>query len=113
MDFAPLAAMATLVIAIINLFQYVRARDTNGIVTTLAVWVAGVVVALLVRETDFAAGIGVTDTLTLAQLNTWSCVFLGLTVSTMGQFAVQVKRAIDQTDSAAKPDLVSGDTPPR
>lgn len=108
MDFAPLAAMATLVIAIVNLIQYAKARDVNGAVTTFAVWVAGVVVALLVRETDFASGIDVTDTLTLGALNTWSTIFLGLTVGTIGQFAVQIKRAIDSSDSAAKPDLVGG-----
>lgn len=107
MDFAPLAAMATLVIAIINLVQYAKAKNTNGVVTTFAVWTAGVVVALLVRETDFAPGIGVTDGLKLADLNTWSTVFLGLTVGTMGQFAVQIKRAIDNDDSAQKPDLVA------
>ena len=109
MDFAPLAAMATLVIAIVNLIQYAKARDVNGVVTTFAVWVAGVVVALLVRETDFASGIDVTDTLTLGALNTWSTIFLGLTVGTIGQFAVQIKRAVDSSDSAAKPDLVGGD----
>lgn len=108
MDFAPLAAMATLIIAIINLLQYARGKDWNGVVTTLAVWVAGVVVCLLVAETDFASGINVTDNQTLASLNTASLVFLGLTVSAMGQFAVQVKKAIDGHDSATKPDLVTG-----
>jgi hypothetical protein len=106
MDFAPLAAMAALIISIINLVQYLRAKDTNGVVTTLAVWAAGVVVVLLVAETDFADGINVTDTETLASLNTASLVFVGLTISAIGQFGVQIKKALDSNDSAAKPDLV-------
>ena len=108
MDFAPLAAMSTLIIAIINLVKYVRAKDTNGIVTTLAVWGAGVVVTFLAANADVSEGINVTDAETLGSLNNWSLVFVGLTIAAMGQFAVQVKKAIDQSDSDTKPDLVGG-----
>lgn len=106
MNFVPLAAMAALVIAIINLLQYTRAKDVNGIFTTLAAWAAGVVVVFLGAATDFADTVKVTDALTLGGLNTASKVLVGLTVAASGQFAVQVKKALDNNDSAAKPDLV-------
>jgi predicted lactoylglutathione lyase len=105
MDFVPVLAMLTLIIAIINLVKYVKARDTNGIVTTLSVWVAGVVVVLLVGQTDFADGIVVADR-ALADYNTWSLVFIGLTVASMAQFANEIKTALDSGDTAAKPPLV-------
>lgn len=108
MNFVPLAAMAALVIAIINLLQYARAKDTNGVLTTLAAWVAGLVVVFLGAETDFANSIKVTDDLSLGALNTASKVLVGLTVAASGQLAVQFKRAIDTSDSAKKPDLLTG-----
>jgi hypothetical protein len=106
MDFVPVLAMLTLVIAIVNLVKYIKVRDTNGITTTLAVWIAGVVVVLLVGQTDFAAGISIADR-PLSEYNTWSLVFIGLTIASMAQFANELKTALDGADSAEKPPLVS------
>lgn len=105
MDFVPVLAMATLVKAIIDFIKYVRVRDTNGVATSLAAWVAGVIVVLLVAQTDFAGGIEIADR-ALGDYNTWSLVFLGLTISTIAQFGVEIIKAADNSDSAAKPDLV-------
>ena len=46
MEFVPTAAMALLIVSIINFIKFIRAKDTNGLVTQLSVWVAGVVVVL-------------------------------------------------------------------
>ena len=105
MDFVPVLAMLTLIIAIINLVKYVRVKDTNGIVTTLAVWAAGVIVVLLVGQTDFAAGINIAER-PLSEYNTWSLIFIGLTIASMAQFANEIKSAIDNGDSAVKPPLI-------
>lgn len=105
MDFVPVLAMLTLIIAIINLVKYVKTGDTNGVVTTLSVWVAGVIVVLLVGQTDFAEGIVIADQ-ALSTYNTWSLVFIGLTIASMAQFANEIKSAIDSSDSAAKPPMV-------
>lgn len=105
MEFVPVLAMALLVVAIINLVKYVRAGDTNGIVTTLSVWIAGVVVVLLTAQTDFAAGIEIADR-ALGDYNNWSLVFIGLTLSSISQFANDIRAALDSSDSSAKPSLV-------
>lgn len=105
MEFVPTLAMALLVIAIINLIKFVRAGDVNGIVTTLSVWVAGVLVILLVGETDFADGVDIAGR-TLAEYNLWSKVFIGLTISSVAQFANDIRGAIDNTVTTAKPHLV-------
>jgi hypothetical protein len=104
-EFVPTLAMALLVIAIINLVKYVRVRDVNGIVTTLSVWVAGVVVTLLVAQTDFADGISVADR-PLGDYNFWSLLFIGLTLSSMAQFANDIRASIDNSDTSVKPPLV-------
>lgn len=105
MQFSATIAMALLVIAIINLVKYVRARNVNGIVTTLSVWVAGVAVVFLAAQTDFAAGIVIAE-LPLSTYNAWSLLFIGLSISSMAQFANEIRAAIDNTDSTVKPDLV-------
>lgn len=105
MEFVPTVAMALLVVAIINLVKYVRAGDVNGIVTTLSVWIAGVVVTLLVAQTDFAEGISIADR-PLAAYNSWSLLFIGLTLSATAQFANDIRAAIDNSDSTQKPPLV-------
>jgi hypothetical protein len=105
MDFVPVLAMLTLIIAIINLVKYIKTGNTNGVVTTLSVWVAGVVVVLLVGQTDFAEGITIADR-QMGDYNTWSLIFIGLTVASMAQFANEIKTALDSSDTAVKPPLV-------
>jgi ABC-type uncharacterized transport system permease subunit len=109
MEFVPVLAMALLVVSIINLVKYAKAKDWNGIATTLAVWLAGVIVVLLVSQTDFAAGITIADR-TLDTYNFWSLVFIGLTLSSIGQFANEIRAALDNHDTTVKPPLV--DSPP-
>ncbi len=107
MDFVPILGMLTLIIAIINLVKYVTSKDTNGIITTVSVWLAGVVVVLLVGNTDFADTIVIADR-AMSDYNFWSLVFIGLTISAMSQFAVDIKKAVDRTDSAVKPEITGG-----
>lgn len=109
MEFVPTLAMALLVVAIINFVKFLRAGDTNGIITTLSVWVAGVVVTLLVAETDFAEGIEIAGR-AMSDYNFWSLLFVGLTLSSVAQFANDIRGAIDNTTTTAKPHLVDSNT---
>ncbi len=112
MEFVPVLAMVTLVITIINMLKYLRSGNHNGAFTTFSVLVAGVVTVLLAAQTDFAAGIIIADR-PLGDYNNWSLLFMGLTIGSMGAFAVDIKAAIDNTDSAVKPNLTTlSDTPP-
>jgi hypothetical protein len=105
MEFAPVLAMALLVFTIINFIRFIVNGDKNGIVTTLSVWVAGVVVVLLVSESDFADGIVIADK-ALSSYNFASLIFLGLTVSSIGVFANEIRGALDNSDSTKKPHLL-------
>lgn len=106
-DFLPFAALSGLVVQVINFLKYLRARDWNGSLTTLTVWVAGVVGIFLAAESDYAASFDFGG-VNLADMNSWTKLFVGLTVGAAGSAFVEVKKALDGNDSAAKPDLFTG-----
>lgn len=108
MEFVPVLAMAALVVAIINFIKFIKAGDGNGIATQLAVWVAGVVVLFIAAQTDFASGISIGD-MEIDQMNAWTLVFVGLTLGSVGTLANDIKKALDNSDSAVKPPLISKD----
>lgn len=104
LDFVPLVALAALVFALVNFLKALKAGDTNAWLTQLIVWIAGVVVLLLVAETDFASGIVIGDLL-LVDLNFASLIFVGLTLGSTATFLNEAKKAVDNNDSAQTPSL--------
>jgi hypothetical protein len=103
--FIPVLAMAALTLKIIDFVRYCRAADSNGITTQLASWFAGVVVVLLVAQTDWADGIAV-GSMSLGKLGFWSLVFYGLSAGSAASVAKDTLKAVDNTNSAAIPTLV-------
>lgn len=108
MPFVPLVQMAVLVFAIINFLKAVRAKDSNAALTQLTVWVAGVLVVFLVAQTDFAEGIPIGDQV-LSALNGWSQLFIGLTIASLATAGVEIKKALDNSDSARTHNLFTHD----
>lgn len=104
-DFVPMIQMAALVFTVINFFKAVRNGDTNAWTTQLIVWVSGVVVVFLVAQTDFAESVTFGEWV-LSGLNFASLVFIGLTVASLATVGNELKKAFDNTDSAATPPLV-------
>lgn len=107
MEFVPLLAAAALVWKIVDFLKYLRTGDVNGVFTQLSVWVAGVAVVLLLANTDWADGITVGDTI-LGALNGASLVLLGLSVGSTSSVLYDTKAAIDGSDTAVKPPLITG-----
>lgn len=105
MNFVPLVAMGLLVYAIINTLKQASAKNWNAVVTQVIVWVAGVVVILLVAQTQFAEGVSVNG-IALTKLDFWSALFVGLIASSIGSFGNDLKKAFDNTDSAMVPPLL-------
>lgn len=105
MDFVPLAALALLVVGVVNFLRYLRNKDWNGVSTVGLAWVAGVFAVSLVARTNFAGGIPIGD-LSLADLNFASQVFVGMTIASTGSYFVDVKKALDGSDSAKVPPLI-------
>jgi hypothetical protein len=105
MEFIPTLAMAALTLKIIDLLRYARAADFNGVLTQLCAWIAGVVVVVLAAQTEWASGISIGDK-NMHTLGFWSLVFYGLSAGSVGSVAVDARKAIDNSNSAAIPVLV-------
>lgn len=97
--------MVTLILKLIDFLRYARGGDVNGMLTQLCAWIAGVVVILLVAQTDWADGIAI-GTMSLGKLNFWSLVFYGMSAGSAASLAKDTLKAVDNTNSAAIPVLV-------
>jgi hypothetical protein len=95
-----------LVTAFVNFLKYIKAKDTNGWVTQLIVWIAGVGSVLLVRASDFADTFNLGGTVTLDTANAGTVILAGLGLGSAAALVNEAKKALDNGDSAAKPDLV-------
>lgn len=94
-----------LVKAVVDFLKYLRARDTNGWVTQLAVWLAGIGTTLLIKISDFAGNFDIGGVV-LNDANTGTVILAGLGLGSAAMLVNDVKQAIDRSDSAVKPDLV-------
>jgi len=104
MEFVPALALLALVASLINFLKYVRAGNVNGSLTQLSVWIAGILAVFLVAQTDYAAGIEMGGQ-ALDALNAASLLFIGLQIGGLASLANELKKAIDNTDGAGKPNL--------
>ena len=96
-----------LVKSVVDLLKYFRAKDTNGWVTQIVVWLSGVGAAVLLAASDLAETFKLNDAgLTLGNANGATVALVGLGIGSSAMLANEFKKAIDRNDSAAKPDLV-------
>lgn len=110
MDFVPFVAAIALIWKIVDFAKACRVRDVDAIVTQLATWGAGVAVMYLLAATDFAGQVMIGDA-RLDALNAASVALVGLSVGSTASAAYDFKRAVDRSDSAAQPSLVTGRVP--
>jgi hypothetical protein len=109
-EFVPLATAVALMWKIVDFAKHCRVRDVNAVVTQLATWSAGVVVTLLLAWSDWGDKVPVAST-QLGKLNGASLVLFGLSLGATASVGYDLKRAIDNNDSAAMPALVTGAVP--
>jgi uncharacterized membrane protein len=107
-EFVPIIALAALVKKVVDFLKFITNRDVNGIVTQLVAWAAGVLALLLAAQTDWADGIKIGD-MSLATLNFWSLLFVGLSVSSFGSVAgYDIPRKLDRTTPTPDHKLIPG-----
>jgi hypothetical protein len=111
-QFLTSAGALALVKAVVDLVKYFKAKDTNGYVTQVATWAAGVGSVYLLKYSDvadtFKLGAGA---VTLDTASTATVILAGLGLGSGAMLVNDVKKALDNNDSAAKPDLI-GPPPP-
>lgn len=105
MEFVPAVAMVALILKLIDFARYARAGDVNGVLTQAATWTAGVLVLVLVAQTDWADSLDVGG-FALGKLGIWSLVFYGMSAGSAASLAKDTLKAVDNTNSAAIPVLV-------
>lgn len=104
-----LAALAALVVKIVSVVKSLG-KDRNAVVTQALTWAVGVAVAFLAAHADLTSALVVADR-QLGSLDAGSLVLVGLSLSSLGSFAYDVKKSVDGTDSAAEPRLLPPTAP--
>lgn len=105
MPFVPLAAMGALVFTLINFLKMVTNKQWSPALTQLISWVAGIIVVVGFAQTDWADTVTFGDR-ALSSLNGSSQLVLGLMAASLFGVVKEVTKAIDGSDSAAKPPLI-------
>lgn len=103
--FVPLAALGSAVFVFVNFLKYLTNRDWNAALTQATAWAAGIGAVCLFSNAALANGITV-GTTTLARLDFWSQVCLGLSASSALSTFNEFKKAVDTSDTASTPPLL-------
>lgn len=114
MDFVPLLVIGALLKKAVDFLKYLSAKDWNGVVTQVVVWLVGIGLVWLLSASDFANGVQIGG-LDLGNLNAASIVLVGLSLSSTASFVGQdLLKALDNSQTARTPELLSGSskTPP-
>lgn len=113
MDFVPLLVGAAMVAVIVDVLRSARGKDWNGVLTPLVAVGAGILVTLLLANSDFAGSIELGDTgFTLDNVNTASLILFGFAFGSVAAKGVDALKAIDGSDSQKRPSLIEDGNPP-
>ena len=105
MEIVGLTALIAIIWKVVDFLKFVTNRDVNAAVTQLSVWLAATGVALLAREAEPFSTIGVVGT-TFGDLSTPAIILFALGLGSTASGVVDLKKAIDGSDSAAVPPLI-------
>jgi hypothetical protein len=103
------AILAGLALAVNKTVSVIKSfgKDTNAVVTQVLVWVIGVAAIFVAGQADITADLAVPGlTGVLGDLDFASVVLAGWILGSTGSFAFDIRKAIDNSDSAAEPSLL-------
>lgn len=110
---AILAGLAFAVNKSVTVIKSAINKDWNTVVTQAVVWVVGTVAIFLATRASITAELVVPGLVEpLGTLDGSSIVLLGFILGSTGSFAFDIKKAIDNGDSAAEPKLLGTTAPP-
>ena len=89
-----------------DFLKHVTAKDVSAIVTQLVAWVAGFVAIVLFAHSAYAPHL-VIHGLRFDHVSWWDQLLVGLMIGSAGSASYDLKRALDQSDSAATPPLIA------
>lgn len=107
MDFVPILVAAAMVAVLVDVVRSARGGDWNGVITPLAAFAIGILVAFVLGESDFGEGIPIGDTgETFGSVNGFSLVLLGFALGSVAAKGVDLLKALDTSDTQRKPHLI-------
>jgi len=104
---AALVLLATFISKVIDFLKFARAKDSNGVLTQLITWGAGVLGVWLFAQTDFATGVSL-EGVSLATAGWGTLVFAGLMSTSLLSKVYDFQKSFDNTQTSATPSLVPG-----
>jgi hypothetical protein len=104
-EFLPTATLIGLIISAVNFVLYLRNKQWDNALKMAAAYAAGIGGALLAAQTDYADQFSFGG-VSLAAANTFTVIFIGLSLGGSGTVVNEFKKAFDSNDSAKKPDLI-------
>lgn len=105
MDFTLLAVAVSMIQSGALMWKFVVNRQVKDALGLLIVVVLGVIVAFLIRASDFGTGFKVTG-LALSDLNQWSTVLVGYALASAAVLTHKVIKGIDNQQSAVEPQMI-------
>ena len=106
MDFVPLVVLSALVKKLIDTVKYAAAGDLNAVSTQILTWLSGIAVVAVAAHSDIAQTLAVNG-FTLGSLNGWSQVLVGVNLASTASVGWDVIKAVDASNSAVVPNLLS------
>lgn len=92
---------------LVDFIRYVRAGDTNAILTQVVAWLGGFLLVAVAAHTPWAVQL-VFGGVPLSRLGWASQLLVGVAVGSAASTGVDVIKAVDGTQSAAVPPLLPG-----
>lgn len=106
-----LALAAVTIATAVNWIKYIRSRDWNGTLTIVVAWVTGWLFTFTAAHSGDLFGKIAVHGQALEDLPGAALVLLGIAVASGASQLRELQKAFDRTDTAAKPELLSGDDP--
>jgi len=100
--------LGAFILKLVDLVKYVVKGDANGIVTLLLTWIVGFAAVQIFIETQWGDEVKIGDE-TLDQLSTMSKIVFGLVAPAIAALLYDAKKAVDNSDTAKSPRLLSDD----
>jgi hypothetical protein len=106
-----LIGLGALILIVMGFVRDVQGGKYKSALTTVITWVVGIIAVTLYAHSMFGDTVVISG-IRLNDMDFVTLVLIGLQVSSFAGTIWTVTKAIDNTQSAAKPQLLGGDKPP-
>jgi hypothetical protein len=104
MSFSPLVGVGTLVFTFVNFLTYLTSRKWNSVLTQLIAWASGIAGIFIASATQFAPAVKF-GSQSLSGMDPGTKIFLGLIATSILSTFNELKKALDNNDTAKKTPL--------